>query len=131
MENVEKLEYTTIPFLLTLNPTVSQTQSFKGILGSVRYAYNLTLAHVIQNWEENKDKPKEEQSYISTYPYELAKWIVSVKDDIAPWNREYSKYVFQSGAENVGHAFQNPIPPFLVLLYKYNIFWLKTTTLLA
>ena len=33
--------------------------------------------------------------------------MVSVKDDIAPWNREYSKYVFQSGAENAGKAFQN------------------------
>lgn len=100
-------ETVTIPFLLTLNPTAQQEQTFKGILGGVRFAYNATLAHVLTNWEANKDLPKEQQEYISTHPYELAKWVVSVKDEIAPWNREYSKYVFQAGAENVGHAFQN------------------------
>lgn len=100
-------ETVTIPFKLTLNPTLSQEETFRGILGAVRFAYNATLAHVLQNWEANKDLPKEEQSYINTHPFELAKWLVSVKDDIAPWNREYSKYVFQTGAENAGHAFQN------------------------
>lgn len=100
-------ETVTIPFKLTLNPTAQQTQTFKGILGGVRFAYNATLAHVLQNWEQNKDLPKEEQAYINIHPFELAKWIVSVKDNIAPWNREYSKYVFQAGAENAGHAFQN------------------------
>ena len=100
-------ETVTIPFLLTLNPTPLQQQTFKGILGGVRFAYNATLAHVLENWEHNKDLPKEQQSYISTHPFELAKWMVSVKDEIAPWNREYSKYVFQAGAENAGHAFQN------------------------
>jgi putative transposase len=100
-------ETVTIPFLLTLNPTTQQEQTFKGILGGVRFAYNTTLAYVLKNWEANKDLPKEEQSYVSTHPYELAKWMVSVKDEIAPWNREYSKYVFQAGAENAGHAFQN------------------------
>jgi len=97
----------TIPFLLTLNPTSQQEQTFKGILGAVRYSYNLTLSHVLKNWDENKDLPKEQQSYVSTHPYALAKWLVSVKDEVAPWNREYSKYVFQSGAANAGHAFQN------------------------
>jgi putative transposase len=100
-------ETVTIPFLLTLNPTSQQEQTFKGILGGVRFAYNTTLAHVLKNWEQNKYLPKDEQSYISTHPFELAKWIASVKDEIAPWNREYSKHVFQSGAHNAGHAFQN------------------------
>lgn len=100
-------ETVTIPFLLTLNPTAQQEQTFKRIIGSVRFAYNSTLAHVLNNWEKNKDLPKEEQNYISTHPFELAKWMVSVKDEIAPWNREYSKYVFQAGAENAGRAFQN------------------------
>ena len=100
-------ETVTIPFLLTLNPTFPQEKTFKGILGGVRFAYNATLAHVLENWEQNKDLPKDEQSYISTHPFELAKWLVSVKDEIAPWNREYSKYVFQAGAENAGKAFQN------------------------
>jgi len=63
----------TIPFKLTLNPTSQQEQTFKGVLGAVRYSYNLTLAHVLKNWEENKDLPKEEQSYINTHPFELAK----------------------------------------------------------
>lgn len=103
----ELTETVTIPFLLTLNPNAQQEQTFKGILGGVRFAYNATLAHVLENWEANKDLPKEQQSYISTHPFELAKWMVSVKDEIAPWNREYSKYVFQAGAENAGHAFQN------------------------
>ena len=100
-------ETVTIPFLLTLNPTAQQEQTFKGILGGVRFAYNATLAHVLENWEANKDLPKDKQSYVSVHPFELAKWLVSVKDEIAPWNREYSKHVFQSGAHNAGHAFQN------------------------
>ena len=100
-------ETVTTPFLLTLNPTTSQEQAFKGVLGGVRFAYNTTLAYVLENWEYNKVLPKEQQSYINTHPFELAKWMVSVKDEIAPWNREYSKYVFQAGAENAGHAFQN------------------------
>lgn len=51
-------ETVTIPFLLTLNPTAQQEQTFKGILGGVRFAYNATLAHVLENWEANKDLPK-------------------------------------------------------------------------
>lgn len=103
----ETVSTVTIPFKLTLNPTAKQEETFRGVIGAVRFAYNATLAHVLENWELNKTLPKEEQSYISTHPFEIAKWMVSVKDDIAPWNREYSKYVFQAGAENAGNAFQN------------------------
>jgi hypothetical protein len=65
-------ETVTIPFLLTLNPTSQQEQTFKGIIGGVRFAYNATLAHVLENWEANKDLPKEKQSYVSVHPFELA-----------------------------------------------------------
>lgn len=100
-------EAVTIPFLLTLNPTAQQEQSFKGALGAVRFAYNVTLAHALENWEANKELPKEERSYNSIHPYDLAKWLANVKDSIAPWNRQHSKYVFESAAQNVGKAFQN------------------------
>jgi len=61
-------ETVTIPFKLTLNPTASQEQTFRGVIGGVRFAYNAALYYVLKNWEENKDLPKEEQSYVSTHP---------------------------------------------------------------
>lgn len=100
-------ETTTIPFLLTLNPTVKQAREFRGMLGAVRFAYNNTLAHVYSNWEENKNLPKEQQNYVDCTPFGLDAWMRSVKDEIAPWNRQYSKYVFESGTRNAGNAFTN------------------------
>ena len=100
-------ETITIPFLLTLNPTKAQEREFRGMLGAVRYSYNTTLAYVLNNWSENKDLPKEQQNYVDCSPFGLDKWMRANKDEIAPWNRNYSKYVFESGTRNAGNAFTN------------------------
>ncbi len=50
---------------LPIFPTISQEKVLCDLSEKSRLIYYFALAERIENWKENKDKPKEERTYIS------------------------------------------------------------------
>src|ERR1039458_3683506 len=99
--------------LVPLDPTPSQEQLLRSYCGASRFAYNWAVATVKKNLETRAEERRsgvEETEITQSICWSAWSMIPlwnSLKDEVAPWYRDVTKYAFQSGVTNAATALKN------------------------
>src|ERR1017187_8082982 len=99
--------------MVPLDPTPAQAQLLRSYCGASRFAYNWTVAIAKQNLvtrEEERRAGIDEANLtkaLSWSPYSMSPLWNSVKEEVAPWNRDVCKHAFRSGVNNASAALKN------------------------
>jgi putative transposase len=99
--------------VVPLDPTPAQAQLLRSYCGASRFAYNWTVAIAKQNLvtrEEERRAGIDEANLtkaLSWSPYSMSPLWNSVKEEVAPWNRDVCKHAFRSGVNNASAALKN------------------------
>jgi len=105
--------YRTRGMVVPLDPTPAQEQLLHSYCGASRFAYNWAVAIAKENWD---GRTEERRAGIDgadlTKPLDWSAWSMtplwnSVKDEVAPWHRDVTKYAFQCGVTNAATALKN------------------------
>jgi putative transposase len=90
---------------IELAPNIAQRQYLARSCGTARFAYNWALTRMEEHWQDQKDLPKENRTYLSEG--DLRKKLNQIKREQFPWMMEVSKYVIQESIKNLGKAYKN------------------------
>jgi putative transposase len=99
--------------IVPLDPTPAQTQLLRSYCGASRFAYNWAVATVKKNLDTRaKERVAGVDETELTESLSWTAWSMtplwnSVKDDVAPWNRDVTKHAFRSGVANASAALKN------------------------
>ena len=89
--------------LVPLDPTPAQEQLLRSYCGASRFAFNWTVATVKENLHKRADERRagidesDLTKSLSWSAWSLTPLWNSVKEEVAPWHRDVTKYAFNSG----------------------------------
>ena len=87
---------------IKINPSAEQTKVLWNLSERCRLCYNFALTERMENWKENKDKPKEERTYIN---YEKQQNdLPSIKEKYEEYKWVYSKVLQYTLKTQIGRA---------------------------
>ncbi len=99
-------------YVYALDPTTEQANALRSHIGGSRYAYNLLLGLVQDNWDENRAKKEAgievtKEEWVDTGHFGLLYLWAKHRDEAAPWWAENGASTYNDAAQRLSNAFSN------------------------
>jgi putative transposase len=99
-------------YVYALDPTPAQVSILRSHVGGSRFAYNVMLGLVKDNWDENREKKEAgievtQEDWISTSHIGLTYLWAENRDETAPWWAENGVSTYNDAANRLSKSFTN------------------------